>query len=75
MVEVIFLGHLLKAVFNMGNKDVLAVSFEDIKLGLDIFEAGLSKRSTKVFGGDKPGMLGYMIWPWPERLELLQIIV
>lgn len=34
---------------------------------LDLFEKELKSRNTKFFGGSKPGMLDYMIWPWCER--------
>lgn len=40
----------------MDNKEVLAESCENMKLGMDVFEVELSKRSTKFFGGDTPGM-------------------
>lgn len=40
--------------------------------GLDEFEAELKKRNTKFFGGDQPGMLDYMIWPWFERIDSLK---
>ncbi|XP_055602907.1 pyrimidodiazepine synthase-like [Uranotaenia lowii] len=40
--------------------------------GLDIFEKELQSRGTKFYGGDKPGMLDYMIWPWCERVDLLK---
>lgn len=29
---------------------------------------------TLYFGGDRPGMLDYMIWPWVERLYLLRCV-
>lgn len=34
---------------------------------LDLYEKELRVRKTKFFGGSKPGMLDYMIWPWCER--------
>ncbi|XP_050075415.1 pyrimidodiazepine synthase-like [Anopheles maculipalpis] len=40
--------------------------------GLDIFEKELKARGTPYFGGDKPGMIDYMIWPWCERVDLLK---
>uniref|UniRef100_A0A023EL34 Putative glutathione s-transferase n=1 Tax=Aedes albopictus TaxID=7160 RepID=A0A023EL34_AEDAL len=40
--------------------------------GLDIFETELKNRGTSYYGGDKPGMLDYMIWPWCERVDLLK---
>ena len=42
---------------------------------LDIFEKELKKRGTAFFGGENPGMLDYMIWPWCERSEVLRIIL
>ena len=33
-----------------------------------------SPLGTNYFGGDKPGMLDYMIWPWVERLYLLRCV-
>ncbi|XP_018801591.1 PREDICTED: pyrimidodiazepine synthase-like isoform X2 [Bactrocera latifrons] len=44
----------------------------EVSKGLDIFEKELSSRGTPYFGGDKPGMLDYMIWPWFERTEMLK---
>ncbi|XP_062127370.1 pyrimidodiazepine synthase-like [Drosophila sulfurigaster albostrigata] len=38
----------------------------------DIFEEELAKRSTPYFGGEKPGFLDYMIWPWFERLPVAE---
>lgn len=68
-------GPMLKIFFNMGNGEVQAKSCEDMKVGMDIFEAEHMKRGTKYFGGNTPGMLDYMIWPWAERLELVQMIM
>ncbi|XP_021918362.1 pyrimidodiazepine synthase-like isoform X1 [Zootermopsis nevadensis] len=41
---------------------------------LDVFEREIVSRSKPFFGGDKPGMLDYMIWPWCERSEMLKIM-
>jgi len=46
----------------------------EITNGLDEFEAELKKRGTLFFGGEEPGMLDYMIWPWVERLAALKYI-
>ncbi|XP_049937343.1 pyrimidodiazepine synthase-like isoform X3 [Schistocerca serialis cubense] len=35
-------------------------------------ENELSKTGSKFFGGARPGMLDYMIWPWAERIEGLR---
>ncbi|KAJ6642445.1 Pyrimidodiazepine synthase [Pseudolycoriella hygida] len=45
-----------------------------ISNGLEEFEKELKKRDTKFYGGEEPGMLDYMIWPWLERLALLKLI-
>nr|APX61041.1 putative glutathione S-transferase omega class member 3a [Leptinotarsa decemlineata] len=34
---------------------------------LQDFEDELEKRGTRFFGGEEPGMLDYMLWPWEER--------
>lgn len=41
-------------------------------IALDVFEKELKSRGTAYFGGDKPGMIDYMIWPWCERVDLLK---
>lgn len=41
---------------------------------LDIYEKELRERKTKFFGGSKPGMLDYMIWPWCERSGKLLLL-
>nr|ARM39008.1 glutathione S-transferase omega-1 [Cydia pomonella] len=51
-----------------------AYGSEQIVQTLDIFEKELTARGTNYFGGDRPGMLDYMIWPWVERLYLLRCI-
>jgi len=38
---------------------------------LDLFEKELTVRATRFFGGDLPGMLDYMIWPWFEKIDAL----
>lgn len=41
---------------------------------LDVFETELRKRGSQYFGGDKPAMMDYMIWPWNERMMFLSKI-
>ncbi|KAK8733780.1 hypothetical protein OTU49_006475, partial [Cherax quadricarinatus] len=65
---------LLKLYFTKNDEKILKKSCDDIKSGLDVFETELIKRGTKFFGGDTPGMLDYMIWPWAERLPMVEMI-
>ncbi|KAJ0170053.1 hypothetical protein K1T71_014659 [Dendrolimus kikuchii] len=51
-----------------------AFGSEQIIQTLDIFEKELGVRGTNYFGGNNPGMLDYMIWPWVERLYLLRCV-
>lgn len=45
----------------------------DLSNGLDAFDSELKKRGTSFFGGNHPGMLDYMIWPWCERITFLTL--
>ncbi|KAJ8959487.1 hypothetical protein NQ318_022184 [Aromia moschata] len=36
------------------------------------FEDELARRGTTFFGGDKPGMVDYMLWPWSEREDSIR---
>ncbi|EEZ99479.1 pyrimidodiazepine synthase [Tribolium castaneum] len=40
---------------------------------LEVFERDLAARGTTFFGGDKPGMVDYMLWPWGERAGTIAI--
>ena len=42
-------------------------AIKELIAALDIFEEELKKRGTKFYGGSKPGMVDYMIWPYCER--------
>ncbi|KAH8406907.1 hypothetical protein KR222_011330, partial [Zaprionus bogoriensis] len=48
---------------------------DDLWPTLDIFEQELAKRGTAYFGGDKPGFVDYMIWPWFERILALPLFL
>ncbi|KAH8327607.1 hypothetical protein KR074_002459, partial [Drosophila pseudoananassae] len=49
-------------------------NIEEFWVALDIFEQELTKRGTPYFGGDKPGFVDYMVWPWLERLAVLEFV-
>jgi len=40
---------------------------KELLVPLQPLEDDLSARGGKFFGGDKPGMVDYMLWPWAER--------
>ncbi|XP_066984931.1 pyrimidodiazepine synthase-like isoform X1 [Macrobrachium rosenbergii] len=63
-----------KIRFAVGNEEIMAKALQELHEGLDIYESELKKRKTKFYGGAKPGMLDYMIWPWAERICVLQEI-
>lgn len=48
--------------------------WNDIQNSLDEFERELQRRGTTYFGGDKPKILDYSIWPWFTRIEVLDVI-
>lgn len=48
--------------------------WNDIQTGLDTFESELNRRATTYFGGEKPNILDYSIWPWFPRTEVLDVI-
>lgn len=39
---------------------------------LDFIQEQLKARGTKFLGGDLPGYVDYMIWPWFERVLVMQ---
>nr|AJE61312.1 glutathione S-transeferase [Dendroctonus armandi] len=41
--------------------------------GLQPLEEELAKRGTTLFGGDKPNMIDYALWPWGERTGAIAI--
>lgn len=59
----------------MGRKNGEDVSKleEELKEKLSKLNDDLGKKKTKFFGGDSITMIDYMMWPWFERLELLEL--
>lgn len=45
-------------------------AWNDILNGFDEFEQELQRRDTIYFGGEKPNILDYAIWPWFIRTEV-----
>lgn len=59
--------------FHQTNVDGTA-QWNDIQNGLDEFERELNRRGTTYYGGEKPNILDYAIWPWFPRIESLDVI-
>ncbi|XP_055914905.1 pyrimidodiazepine synthase-like [Eupeodes corollae] len=47
---------------------------EEMEEAIKVFEDELENRKTPYFGGDKPGWVDYMIWPWFERLAMVKYV-
>ncbi|KAF5288045.1 hypothetical protein FQR65_LT12095 [Abscondita terminalis] len=68
------IGMFYKIVGQPGSKsskewlDELAPYFQEL-------EDELSKRGSVFFGGENPGMVDYMIWPWGERVGLTTLFL
>lgn len=48
--------------------------WNDAQNYLDEYEKELNQRGSTYFGGDKPNILDYAIWPWFPRTEALEEI-
>jgi len=42
---------------------------------LQVYEDALKIRGTTFFGGNAPGMVDYMLWPWAERVGTIGIVL
>lgn len=62
-------GATTRAIYNKENLPVEDY-MKDILEPLEEFESELESRGTTFFGGDKPGMLDFMMWPWSERSKV-----
>ncbi|XP_017074184.1 pyrimidodiazepine synthase isoform X2 [Drosophila eugracilis] len=47
-------------------------AIKNFETALDVFEQEITKRGTPYFGGEKIGIVDYMIWPWFERFPALK---
>jgi len=62
-----------KSVFSVNNDDASsrAAILKEISANLQLLMDELVKRGTPYFSGPQAGMVDYMMWPWIERLGLL----
>jgi len=59
----------------VGAAEGASAAVTEVSNGLQKYEEELKKRGSLYFGGSKPGMLDYMIWPWIERFAVLKLLV
>lgn len=61
-----------RCLFKKENKTLNDWVKEFVSL-LQVFENELASRGTVFFGGEKPGMVDFMLWPWGERAGTIKI--
>ncbi|KAM6182714.1 glutathione S-transferase omega-1 isoform 2-T2 [Erethizon dorsatum] len=55
------------------NKEDCSGIKEELKKEFNKLEEVLTKKRTTFFGGNSVSMIDYLIWPWFERLELMEL--
>lgn len=67
---------IMYPIVSQSNPETVTVKevAEELFSYLDIFEQELQKRKSKFFGGTKPGMVDYLIWPWCERMMFFPMV-
>lgn len=58
----------------MGQDGLSDTTFGELVDALNPLEKEIESRGTTFLGGNTPGMIDYMIWPWLERIPLLAIV-
>lgn len=67
-------GTFYRLVYEKNTDDITDKLLSDFFTVLNQYEAELEKRGSDYFGGDKPNILDYAIWPWFERFGVLSSI-
>lgn len=68
-------GAFYRLVYEKNSSEENDKLLSDLYAGLKSYEDELEKRGTKYFGGDKPNIFDYGIWPWFERFGILTSVV
>lgn len=68
-------GAFYRLVYEKNSAEVKDKLLMELVTGLSAYEEELTKRGSKYFGGDKPNILDYGIWPWFERFGTLAAVV
>lgn len=65
-------GPYYRLVFAKPADDAVDEQLAQLFQAIDEFEVELTKRGSGFFGGDRPNILDYAIWPWFERFGILK---
>lgn len=68
-------GTYYRLIYEKNSEEVKEKLLNDLFTGLNPYEEELKKRGTQFFGGDKPSIFDYGIWPWFERFGVLPAVV
>lgn len=68
-------GIFYRLVYEQNTEEVSDKLLDDLYAALRPFEDELERRGTQYFGGKKPNIFDYAIWPWFERVGVLSSIV
>ena len=66
-----FVPFFYKIVYFPATPEERKGHWDSLLAKLGEIDAELKKLGTPFFGGEKPSMTDYMIWPWIERLPIL----
>ncbi|XP_003409178.1 glutathione S-transferase omega-1 [Loxodonta africana] len=64
---------LMISTFRSQNKEECSGVKEELCKELSKLEEVLTNRKTAFFGGNSVSMIDYLIWPWMERLEAMEL--
>lgn len=65
-------GAYYNLVYGRNTDDVNDQRLAELFTTINEFENELTKRGSDFFGGDRPNILDYAIWPWFERFGVLK---
>ncbi|XP_066997064.1 pyrimidodiazepine synthase [Anabrus simplex] len=65
---------MYKVHYHSSSSSLSEEHLEEFFGALEYYERELVQRGKPFFGGTRPGMLDYMIWPWCERSDMLKVL-
>ncbi|CAB3387765.1 Hypothetical predicted protein [Cloeon dipterum] len=67
------IGPFINCLLSFGKPEPDVKLFDAVLNNLDRYETELKNRNCEFFGGERPAMLDFMIWPFFERFEQFTI--